>query len=133
MADLFDDQKPTFVPRSDRVKPWDPAHPDHPSQRPHNELKPGEDPPASWNVAQVEMGIAEMRAFLEWCASRDIVTDGHSVGTLYCALNAHSKASFKWLCQALSRTGIGTLPNTGALQKAMLKRDEALLYDNGDR
>ena len=142
MADLFDDPKPnspedlgqtsTFVPRSEQTQPWQRSHPDHPSNRPHNKLEPGEDPPASWNVANVEMGIAEMRTFLTWCTDKNIDTTGHSVGTLYCALNAHSKNGFKWLCTQLGRTGMAKLPHVAALDKAIKARDETLLYSGPD-
>lgn len=132
MADLFDEEPPTFVPRSEKLEPWHPKHPDHPSQRAHNKLEPGEDPPTSWNVANVEMGIAEMRTFLGWCTDKEIDTTGHSVGTLYVALNGHSKQGFKWLCQQLARTGMGRLPHVAALDKAIKARDETLLYSGPD-
>lgn len=140
--DLFDEEpKPnspediggaTFVPRADRVKPWHKEHPDHPANRPHNKLEPGEEPPTSWNVANVEMGIFEMRVFLGWCADQGMDCGNHSVGTLYVALNAHSKQSFKWLCQSLKHAGMAKLPSTGAMNAAMSKRSQALLYDAGD-
>lgn len=142
MADLFDEEpRPnspedlggTFTPRRERrPKPWDPAHKDHPSQRPGNELKPGEDAPTSWNVANIEMGIAEMRKFLEWCEANGIDAGGESVGTLYTALNAHSKAAFRWLCQQLKRCGFDRLPPVGRLDRAIKARDAALLYDSGE-
>lgn len=140
MADLFDDPKPnsqediggTFVPRREQVKPWQTQHAAHPANRAHNKLEPGEEPPTSWNVANVEMGIVEMRTFLGWCKDSGIDTTGHSVGSLYMALNAHGKASFKWLCQQLKRTSMAKLPSTAAMHKAMSARDEALLYADAE-
>lgn len=142
MADLFDEEpKPnspedlggSFVPRRERrPKAWDPAHPDHPSQRPHNKLEPGEEPPTSWNVAKIEMGIAEMRTFLEWCEASGIDAGDQTVGTLYTALNAHDKAAFRWLCHHLKRCGFTRLPNVGTIDRAIKARDESLLYDSAE-
>ncbi len=142
MADLFDEEPSpnspedlggTFVPRRERrPKPWDQSHPDHPSQRPHNKLEPGEDPPSAWHVATVEMGSAERRVFLKWCEDNGIDAGEHSVGSLYVALNACSKASFRWLCHHLKRCGFTRLPNVGAIDRAIKARDESLLYDSGE-
>lgn len=112
MPDLFDgiDDEPkpnspedlggAFVPRAERrkrePKPWHTEHKDHPSNRPENALQPGETAPSSWNVA-TSLGIQHMRTFLEWCESAEIEANGHTVGTLYVALNAHSIESFRWL------------------------------------
>jgi len=135
MADLFDDppaNSPDDIgfgkPPPREPKPHELNHPDHPSQRPHNRLEPGEEPPASWNVAHVEMGIEQMRIFLHWCTDHDIDTTGHSVGALYVALNAHSKPSFRWLCQALVQGGHATLPDVGLIDRAIKKRTAGLLY-----
>ena len=141
MADLFDEEPKanspedlglaagaTFTPRNEIPKPWHKDHPKHPSNRPHNKLEPGEEPPTSWNVANVEMGIAEMRTFLGWCTDKEIDITGHSVGTLYVTLNGHSKQGFKWLCTQLARTGMKKLPPVAALDKAIKARDETLLY-----
>jgi len=137
MADLFDDEpKPNspediggFVPRAERgPKPWETSHPDHPAQRSHNKLQPGEDAPASWNVANIEMGIAEMRTFLGWCDDHKIDTTGHTVGSLYVALNAHGKQSFRWLCQQLVNSKATSLPAVGNISKAIKARQPGLLY-----
>lgn len=74
------------------------------------------------------MGIAEMRTFLAWCTDHDIDVTGHSVGTLYCALNAHGKASFRWLCQQLQRGKHSKLPDVGLIDRAIKKRQPGLLY-----
>lgn len=134
MSDLFDDPpanspddlgfgKPERPP-----KPHDPRHPDHPAQRPHNQLQPGEEPPTSWNVANVEMGIAEMRTFLAWCTDHDIDIGDHTVGSLYVALNAHGKDSFRWLCTQLLRNKFERLPDVGLISRAIKKRQAGLLY-----
>lgn len=128
--DLFDDQPATFVPRRDRPKPWQKEHPEHPSQRPENQLEDGETAPTSWNVATTDLGILHMRKFLAWCEEKEIDTAGHTVGSLYCGLNAHSLASFRWLCQQLARQRITRLPSIVAMSKAILKRDPALLYSD---
>lgn len=138
MADLFDDEpKPnspediggSFVPRSERrPKPWDQAHPNHPSQRTHNKLEPGEVAPESWNVANIEMGIMEMRTFLTWCTDHNIDTDGHTVGGLYTALNAHGKLSFRWLCQSLVQGNHSKLPPVANMDRAIKQRQAGLLY-----
>lgn len=143
MADLFEDEpKPnspedlggTFTPRSQRParrpKPWDTEHPDHPSNRPENRILTGEDPPESWNVSKGSLGIQHMRTFLEWCEGKDMDTTGHSVGTLYCALNAHGLGSFRWLCTALGRGKFTKLPPVAMLDKAIKKRDVSLLYSD---
>jgi len=145
--DLFDvDPKPNspedlggmFVPRAERrarekrePKPWNPEHKDHPSQRPENQLQPGETAPSSWNVA-TSLGIMHMRTFLTWCDEQSIDRGGHTVGTLYVALNAHSIESFRWLCQSLKRSGLEKLPSAAAMSKAILARDVALLYSSTD-
>ena len=136
MADLFDEPAPNSpedlgglaTPAKRAPKRWDRDHPDHPSQRPHNQLQPGETAPTSWNVAHVEMGIAEMRLFLDWCKSHEIDTDGHTVGLLYVALNAHSKLSFRWLCQALVSGHHTALPDVGHIARAIKSRKAGLLY-----
>ncbi len=146
MPDLFDDEpRPnspedlgglSFVPRAERrakkkePKPWHTEHKDHPSQRPENQLQPGETAPTSWNVAKVEIGILHMRKFLAWCESAGIEDSGHTVGTLYVALNAHSLEGLRWLCQNLKRTGLAELPTIDAMNRAILARDAALLYDS---
>lgn len=144
MADLFDDQEPkpnspedlggTFVPRSERPnrqpKSWDTAHPDHPSNRPENEILTGEKPPESWNVAKGALGIQHMRTFLEWCAVKEIDAGDHTVGSLYVGLNAHGLDSFRWLCTQLGRLGFKKLPSIAAMSKAIKQRDAAALYSD---
>lgn len=138
MGDLFDSEpKPNspedlggFVPRGERVQPWDPRHPDHPAQRPENQLEPGEGPPPSWNVARTDLGIVHMRKFLAWCDDKGIDPGRETVGSLYVALNVHSLDAFRWLCTQISRTGIRRLPSAGTLSKAILQRDPALLYSD---
>lgn len=145
--DLFDDPKPNspedlggfFEPRSARrarekkrePKPWHTEHKDHPAQRPENQLQPGETPPSSWNVA-TSLGIQHMRTFLEWCDEQSIDRNGHTVGTLYVALNAHSIDALRWLCQSLKRSRLEKLPTLDAMNKAILARDVALLYSVPD-
>jgi hypothetical protein len=136
MADLFDEPAPNSpedlgglqTPAKRAPKPWHTDHPDHPANRPHNRLEPGEAAPTSWNVAHVEMGIEQMRTFLTWCTDHDIDTDGHTVGGLYVGLNAHSKLSFRWLCQVLVQDRHATLPDVGLLDRAIKKRGRRLLY-----
>lgn len=140
MADLFDDESSTNSPDDlggmikpgEKIHKWDTRHEDHPSQRPENKLRPGEEPPTSWNVARIEMGIEQMRTFLDWCREHDIDTHTITVGTIYVALNAHGKASFRWLCGQLKRTKMTQLPSLGAINKAMSARSTALLYDSDD-
>ncbi len=143
--DLFDDKPNSpedlgFGPAPEKPaepvkrepKPWDPAHPDHPSQRPENRLEDGEAPPDSWNVATTDLGIEHMRKFLAWCDEKSIDKAGHTVGTLYVGLNAHSLDSFRWLCTQLGRCGFERLPSIVSMSKAILKRDPALLYSDAD-
>lgn len=144
--DMFDDPKPNspedlggfFEPRAERrsrkkrePKPWEPEHKDHPAQRIENQLQPGETAPSSWNVAK-SLGILHMRTFLEWCDEQGIDRRGHTVGTLYVALNAHSIESLRWLCSNLKRCRLEKLPELGAMNKAILARDAALLYSSAD-
>lgn len=146
VPDLFDDDPPAnspedlgmgapFEPRQQSRKrppnPWDTAHPDHPSNRPENKILTGEKPPESWNVAKGALGIQHMRTFLEWCESKGIDNAGHTVGTLYVGLNAHSVDSFRWLCTVLGRQGFTKLPPIVSMSKAILARDIALLYSDG--
>lgn len=140
MPDLFDDEpKPNspedlggFTPRREQrakqPKPHDPKHPDHPAQRPENQLEPGESAPESWNVSKGALGILHMRKFLDWCDEKNIDPNGQTVGSLYVGLNAHSLDSFRWLCTQLGRCQFDRLPPVVAMSKAILKRDAALLY-----
>ena len=139
MTDLFDEPSTNSpddlggtVRPGEKVPKWNEQHPDHPAQRPENKLKPGEEPPTSWNVARVEMGIEQMRTFLTWCTEHDIDLDDMTVGRIYVALNAHGKGSFRWLCQQLKRLQLPVLPPLKCLAKAMSARDESLLYDTDD-
>ena len=131
MTDAFDDLGGKIKP-GDTVPKWNEQHVDHPAQRPDNKLEPGEDPPTSWNVAKVEMGIKQMRQFLTWCTEHDIDIGGMTVGRIYVALNAHGKDSFRWLCTQLLRTKMTTLPSLGSIAKAMSARSVPLLYDPDD-
>lgn len=139
--DLFDDQEPkpnspedlggyTFEPRNRKPKRWEKDHPEHPSQRPENQLEDGETEPTSWNVATTDLGIVHMRKFLAWCEEKEIDQAGHTVGTLYVGLNAHSLDGFRWLCGQLARQGFERLPSIVSMSKAILKRDPALLYSD---
>ncbi len=134
-GDLFDPPAPPEThqePTKREPKPWHTDHAAHPSKRPENALQDGEKPPERWNVAKVEMGIEQMRQFLGWCADNGIDTAGHSVGSLYVALNAHGRDGFRYLCQAIKRTKIEALPSAGALHRTMSARRDVLLYSDGE-
>ena len=137
MTDLFDDDLDGNTPDDlggmikpgEKVPKWNEAHADHPAQRPENKLEPGEDPPTSWNVARVEMGIEQMRTVLTWCSEHDIDIGDMTVGRIYVALNAHGKGSFRWLCTQLLRTKMTALPSLACIAKAMSARSVPMLYD----
>lgn len=137
MTDLFEDDSKSNSPDDlggmikpgEKVPKWNEAHADHPAQRPENKLEPGEDPPTSWNVSRVEMGVVQMRVFLVWCTDHDIDIGTMTVGRIYVALNAHGKDSFRWLCTQLLRTKMTQLPALGSIAKAMSARNTSMLYD----
>lgn len=134
-GDLFDPPAPPEThqePTKREPKPWHTDHAEHPANRPENALQDGEKAPERWNVAKVEMGIEQMRQFLGWCSDNGIDTAGHSVGSLYVALNAHNRDGFRYLCQALKRSELSALPSAGALHRAMSARRDALLYSSDD-
>lgn len=132
-GDLFDEPAPKRDPPGPRApKPWNTGHPEHPSRRPENALQPGEDPPRLWNVATDTLGIQHMRKFLEWCDGHGIDRAGHTVGTLYVDVGAHSRESFRFLCQALRAESFDKLPSSSALRRTMSARRARLLYSDGD-
>jgi len=73
-----------------------------------------------------------MRKLLSWCEEKGIDPHGETVGSLYVSLNAHSLDGMRWLCTNLQRCGLDRLPSVGVIDRAIKKRDPALLYSLPD-